>query len=70
MAGDDELDVDPATLRPGDTFVQSFAITVPAGIAPGSYLLRVGVYDPATGARLPQLSGEDGLVLQVLNLPQ
>ena len=70
VAGDDQLDVDPATLRPGDSFIQSFAIVLPAGLPAGSYLLRVGVYDPASGARLPLLNGDDGLVLQTLRLPQ
>jgi len=69
-AGDDQLDVDPATLRPGDSFVQSFAIAVPASLPAGNYRLRVGVYDPASGARVPLASGEDGLVLQSLKLPQ
>ena len=70
LAGDDRLDLDPATLRPGDSFVQVFVIAVPASLAAGSYPVQVGLYDSASGARLPLASGGDGLILQSLQLPQ
>ena len=69
-AGDDQLDVDPATLRPGDTFVQATAITLPADLPAGRYALQVGLYNPASGARVPVTNDEDGLVLQTLDWPQ
>jgi hypothetical protein len=70
LAGDDRLDVDPATLRAGDSFVQVFVIAVPASLARGSYPVQVGLYDSASGARVPLASGGDGLILQTLQLPQ
>ena len=30
-----------------------FALRLPADLAPGAYQLRIGLYDPATLARLP-----------------
>ncbi len=70
VAGDDRLDIDPATLRPGDSFVQMFVIAVPPGLAPEAYPVQVGLYDPASGARVRLASGDDGLVLTKLGLPQ
>jgi len=69
-AGDDQLDVDPATLRPGDSFVQATAITLPPDLEAARYALQVGLYNPASGARVPLANGEDGLVLQTLDWPQ
>jgi hypothetical protein len=43
-----------------------FAIVLPADTAPGSYRLRVGLYDPATGARLRTARGDDGLDIAAL----
>jgi hypothetical protein len=68
--GDDQLDVDPATLRAGDTFVQMTAIPLPGDLPAGQYALQVGLYDPASGARVPLAGGQDGLVLQMLEWPQ
>ena len=73
VAGDDRLDIDPATLRPGDTFVQVFVIEPPAGLAPGDYALQIGLYDPASGARVPRTDagakGDSGLILTTVHLP-
>lgn len=69
LAGEDRLDVDPATLRPGDTFVQLLLITLPDGISPGEYPVQVGLYDPASGARVPLMTGDDAVRLTVLDLP-
>ena len=41
--------------RDGETIVDEYAIPVPAGTPPGEYRLEIGLYDPATGARLPVL---------------
>jgi hypothetical protein len=74
LAGDDRLDVDPATLRWGDSFVQAFVIAVPPGLPPGAYPVQVGLYDSGSGARVrlaaPISAGDDGLILTSLNLPQ
>jgi hypothetical protein len=69
LAGEDRLDVDPATLRPGDSFVQLLLIALPADAAPGAYPVQIGLYDPASGARVPLTTGEDALRLTTLDLP-
>jgi hypothetical protein len=66
LAGDDRLDVDPATLRAGDVFIQRFAWALPA--EPGRYPVQVGIYDPASGARATLQSGEDALRLTVIEV--
>ncbi len=62
LAGDDRLGVDPATLRAGDEFTQRFVIALPP-LTAGSYAVNVGLYDPASGARVVLTSGEDHLLL-------
>lgn len=43
---------------PGETLIgQLITITIPEDTSPGEYLLRIGIYNPRTGARL---SREDG----------
>jgi 4-amino-4-deoxy-L-arabinose transferase-like glycosyltransferase len=69
VAGDDQLDVDPATLRAGDSFVQSFSIALPASLPVGTYRLRVGIYDPASGLRVMLMNGADGVDLATPTLP-
>ncbi len=68
LAGDDRLDVDPATLRPGDNFVQAFEIAVPVAATSGVFNVQVGMYDPASGQRVALTNGEDGLILQTVKL--
>jgi hypothetical protein len=41
----------------GQTLVDPYRITVPPGTPPGRYQIEVGMYDPATGRRLPVRSG-------------
>lgn len=70
LAGDDRLDLDPATLRPGDRFVQAFVIAVPTGLPAGAYPVQIGLYDPSSGERVGVVGGNDGLVLTTLDMPQ
>jgi 4-amino-4-deoxy-L-arabinose transferase-like glycosyltransferase len=72
LAGDDRLDIDPATLRAGDTFVQVFVLEPPAGSAPGDYAVQIGLYDPASGVRVRLANGDanGGLILTTLHLPE
>ena len=41
--------------QPGETIVQQVAVPVRPGTPPGYYWLWVGLFDPATGRRLPRL---------------
>ncbi|NLE76358.1 MAG: hypothetical protein GX605_06355 [Chloroflexi bacterium] len=38
---------------PGETLADRLTLTLPAGTPPGGYRLRLGFYEPSTGARLP-----------------
>ena len=58
--------------QPGDIIRDPLSIPLPADLSPGSYDIRLGVYSPETGERLP-VSGsqatENGLHLLPLSLP-
>ena len=45
---------------PGDLVTDSFPIEI-GGVAPGNYGIAIGVYDPATGERLPLQTAEGEL---------
>jgi hypothetical protein len=47
--------------QPGQRVWQDVPLQVAADAPPGRYRLLVGVYDPATGARLPLADGQDAL---------
>ncbi|MGE4160924.1 MAG: hypothetical protein AB7G23_04265 [Vicinamibacterales bacterium] len=51
--------VAPRTWRGGDVVEYSRTVIVPESAALGPVQVRVGLYDPATGARAPLLGGED-----------
>jgi hypothetical protein len=57
---DDGLWVDPYSLAPGDVVLQFHHFTLPA-TAPANLLLRLGLYDPASGARWTTETGADHL---------
>lgn len=42
---------------PGETVVDPFNLSLPSDLGPGSYTLRVGLYEPETGQRLPLKNG-------------
>jgi 4-amino-4-deoxy-L-arabinose transferase-like glycosyltransferase len=69
LLGDDRLDVDPATLRPDDDFIQLLILPLPEDLPPGEYPLEIGLYNPADGERVRLISGEDHLTLTPLTLP-
>ncbi len=55
---------------PGAAVEDRHAVLLPDDLPPGSYRLLVGLYDPATGARLPLLSQTgDALLLGTVTLP-
>jgi hypothetical protein len=47
---------------PGETIVDPHDLAIPADLAPGEYFIRVGLYDPATGQRLPVVDSSDDFV--------
>jgi 4-amino-4-deoxy-L-arabinose transferase-like glycosyltransferase len=70
-----QADVPPGGERPtsawraGRYSTTDVSLPLPATLAPGSYQLLVGLYDPATGARLPVANAQDGaFVLQVFEV--
>ena len=69
LVGDDRLDVDPATLRPGDSLVQVFEFALPADTPAAGYAVQVGLYAPDTGTRVPLADGGEALRLLTLTLP-
>ncbi|NJN94827.1 MAG: hypothetical protein HC875_12380 [Anaerolineales bacterium] len=42
---------------PDETVIDSYALPLPSDLASGSYTLRVGLYEPETGLRLPLKNG-------------
>jgi hypothetical protein len=44
---------DPASWTPGRPARDLHGLLLPAGLSPGQYVLRVGVYDTDSGVRLP-----------------
>ncbi|MCB8923253.1 MAG: glycosyltransferase family 39 protein [Ardenticatenaceae bacterium] len=46
-----------AQWQPGEVIVQRVDLPISPGTPPGPYRLRIGLFDPATGNRLPQLDG-------------
>jgi len=43
---------------PGDIIIDPYSITIPSDTQPGEYTMITGMYDPATGERLPVTDGE------------
>ena len=55
----DGLDAPSWAWRAGDLIAQIHPIAVPESAAPGEYSAVVGIYDRASGARLPVVGGGD-----------
>jgi 4-amino-4-deoxy-L-arabinose transferase-like glycosyltransferase len=45
--------------EPGVEVVDRFAVTLPPDLPPGTYEVRVGIYHPGNGLRLPVTSGDE-----------
>ncbi|MBM3135544.1 MAG: glycosyltransferase family 39 protein [Chloroflexi bacterium] len=54
----------------GEMVRDSHPLNLPADLPPGRYFLQVGLYRPATGARLPVSTGGDSLLLATLLVGQ
>lgn len=63
LVGDDGLWVDPATLRPGDVFVQQHHLAAPETLAGVTAVF--GLYDPMTGERVLTQDGRDFIRVDV-----
>jgi hypothetical protein len=53
-----------------EELLDSYVLQVPADVPPGEYLLRIGLYELATGQRLLLENGDDGIQLTNLNVQQ
>ncbi len=49
--------------RPQSLLRQAHAIPLPADLPPGRYEVRLGLYNPENGRRLPTTAGQDSIVL-------
>jgi hypothetical protein len=54
--------------RPGEVVTDSYVLELPAGLSPGDYTLQTGLYDPATGTRLPVAGGGDAVRLAAVRV--
>ncbi len=60
--------------QPGETIIDQYGLAIPAGAPPGEYTLEVGMYDPATLARLPVVDAagtplpDDGVLLGTVHV--
>ena len=59
--------------QPNDTIRQVHTLSIPAEAAPGTYELRIGLYDPVTGIRVPLADkrgtdGSDYIVLATIDI--
>jgi hypothetical protein len=54
----------------GEIVFDQYLIPVKEGAPPGEYRLLVGLYDPATGARLPVLDDNEQVVEDSIQLHQ
>ncbi|MCZ2113096.1 MAG: phospholipid carrier-dependent glycosyltransferase [Anaerolineae bacterium] len=59
LAQSDRLDAPSWAWRAGDWVVQIHPMAVPDSVVPGNYPAVVGLYDPASEARLPVVTGGD-----------
>ena len=59
--GDHQPSIPISQVQPGQTVIDGpITVTIPSSLPDGTYFIRVGLYDPATGSRLPLSSNKDG----------
>ncbi len=54
--------------RIGDVVRDEHVVVVPAGLLPGTYSLRIGLYAPSSGGRLPIASGGDSVTCAAIEV--
>jgi hypothetical protein len=57
-----------STWLPGEVLADPYILSLPAKLPPGDYRLITGLYDPATGERLPVATGADFVELAQLTV--
>lgn len=57
-----------STWQPGEEIVDRYGLALPSELPSGSYTLMIGLYEPATGARLILNSGQDAFTLGAVEL--
>lgn len=57
------------TWLPGEILTDPYRLLLPVDLPPGVYRLITGLYEPATGRRLPVAGGGDAVELQELTIP-
>jgi hypothetical protein len=68
IIGSDREDINFATLRSNDAFLQISQIKVPGDLQPGQYPVEIGWYNPETGERLKRDDGSDRFLLTPLEV--
>ena len=68
LAQRDALDAPSWAWQTGDLILQVHPVTVPATAAPGEYAAVTGIYDRASGARLPLTGGGDTTAIPPLTV--
>lgn len=58
----------PTCWHAGEPITDLIQIELPANLVPGSYHLRVGLYDAADGRRLPLVNGQDAVDLGLVEI--
>lgn len=59
--GDHQPSIPISQVQPGQTVIDGpITVTIPSSLPDGTYFIRVGLYDPATGSRLPLSGNKDG----------
>jgi hypothetical protein len=64
----DPQNFDQSLLLPGQTVSQGYGLSIPAGLAPGSYPLIAGLYLNHTGQRLRRTDGTPDDFLYLTNI--
>ncbi|MDE3087967.1 MAG: DUF2723 domain-containing protein [Chloroflexota bacterium] len=62
-------DLPTTTWIEGEYLTDVHTMTLPTDLPAGAYTIEIGVYDPATGARLNTADGQDHLILTSVNMP-
>jgi hypothetical protein len=68
VSGEGQIHAQRDAPLPASGGAQSLGVLLPRDLQPGTYHLRIGVYDPATGNRLTLPTGEDSIVIEGIEI--